>query len=97
LRMKTRDLEPILTGLCEIGDLLQLRGPDGKPFWFHKEVIEKAHQILLDFFKNHEEMRFFEFRELINSSRKYTTPILMYFDDLGITYREGDVRRLRKD
>jgi len=95
LKMKTRDLEPTLTGLCEIGDLLQLRGPDGKPFWFHKDVIEKARRLLLDFFKNHEEMRFFEFRELINSSRKYTTPILMYFDDLGITYREGDIRRLR--
>ena len=38
---------------------------------------------------------FFEFRELIGSSRKFTTPILTLFDDEGLTVREGEIRKLR--
>ncbi|MDP8237988.1 MAG: selenocysteine-specific translation elongation factor [Candidatus Hatepunaea meridiana] len=95
LKLKPAEVEPILVGLCELGELIRLRGPDGKPFHFHKDAITKARQILLDYFKDNNELRFFEFRELIGSSRKYTTPILMHFDDVGITYRDGEVRRLR--
>ena len=89
------EVEPIVVGLCELGQLKKLFGPDGKPFFFHAETIEQARTMLLDFFKDHHEMKFFEFRELIDSSRKYTTPLLMYFDDCGLTYRDGDIRRLR--
>jgi selenocysteine-specific elongation factor len=95
LGCKTNQLDPIITGLCELGEMLKLHGPDGKSFYFHKIAIEKAEKLLLSFFKEHNEMRFFEFRELIGSSRKYTTPILMYFDDKGLTYRDGEVRRIK--
>ncbi len=93
--LQTSELEPIVVGLCELGELMKFHGPDGKPFYFHKKSIVKAQEILQDFFKDHNEMRFFEFRELIGSSRKYTTPILMHFDDIGLTYRDGEVRKLR--
>jgi len=96
LGLQPSEVEPIVVGLCELGDLMKLHGPEGKPFYFHRETVEMARHLLLEFFKEHNEMRFFEFRELIGSSRKYTTPILMYFDDTGLTYRAGDVRRLRK-
>ncbi|NQT33949.1 selenocysteine-specific translation elongation factor [bacterium] len=95
LGLTSGEIEPIVVGLCELGQLKKLYGPDGKPFFFHAETIEQARTMLLDFFKEHNEMRFFEFRELIGSSRKYTTPLLMYFDDSGLTYREGDVRKMR--
>jgi selenocysteine-specific elongation factor len=35
------------------------------------------------------------FRDLIGSSRKYTIPLLEYFDREGLTIRIGDVRRLK--
>jgi selenocysteine-specific elongation factor len=35
------------------------------------------------------------FRDLIGSSRKYTIPLLEYFDRDGLTIRIGDVRRLK--
>ena len=35
------------------------------------------------------------FRELLRTTRKYALPILGYFDEGGITRRDGDVRRLR--
>jgi selenocysteine-specific elongation factor len=36
------------------------------------------------------------FRDLFGTSRKYTIPLLEYFDREGITIRVGDTRRLRK-
>ncbi len=33
------------------------------------------------------------FRDLIGSSRKYTIPLLEYFDRDGLTIRIGDIRR----
>ena len=35
------------------------------------------------------------FRDLIGASRKYSIPLLDYFDRSGLTLRSGDVRRLR--
>jgi selenocysteine-specific elongation factor len=35
------------------------------------------------------------FRDLIGSSRKYTIPLLEYFDRDGLTIRIGDIRRLK--
>jgi selenocysteine-specific elongation factor len=36
-----------------------------------------------------------DFRDLFGTSRKYTIPLLEYFDRKGITIRVGDVRRLK--
>ncbi|HEY7448439.1 MAG TPA: SelB C-terminal domain-containing protein, partial [Vicinamibacterales bacterium] len=36
------------------------------------------------------------FRDLFGTSRKYTIPLLEYFDREGLTIRVGDMRRLRK-
>jgi len=35
------------------------------------------------------------FRDLIGSSRKYTIPLLEYFDREGLTIRIGDIRKLK--
>ncbi len=88
-------VDPIIIGLCELGELVELFGPDGRSLFFHRDTIELAQHKLLKFFENHDEMKFFEFRELIGSTRKYTTPILMHFDNIGLTYRDGDVRKLQ--
>jgi selenocysteine-specific elongation factor len=36
------------------------------------------------------------FRDLFGTSRKYTIPLLEYFDREGVTVRIGDVRKLRR-
>jgi selenocysteine-specific elongation factor len=41
------------------------------------------------------EMTAGSFRDLIGSTRKYTIPLLEYFDRSGLTIRIGDVRRLK--
>jgi len=89
-------IKPIFTGMIELGILVKLFTPDAKPIYYHRYAIVKARQQLLEFFEEHDEMKFFEFRELIGSTRKFTTPLLMLFDDEGLTIRDGDVRKLRR-
>lgn len=96
LDVKIGQVNAVITGLCELEELIRLHGPDGKPYLYHQEAISEARKRLLMFFESHEEMKFFEFREQLNSTRKFTTPVIMHFDTEGLTYREGDVRRLRK-
>lgn len=95
LSINWQKAEPVFTGIIQLGRIVRLFTPEGKAIYYHKDALEEAKRKLLEFFKRKEEMRFFEFRELIGSSRKFTTPILTYFDDQGVTIRDGEIRRLR--
>ncbi len=91
---KPKDIIDVVTGLIELGVLVEIKYYD-KPAIFHKQWIDKAEKILVSYLKKHGEIRLGEFREMINSTRKFATPILVYFDQIGITEREGEIRRLR--
>lgn len=67
-----------------------------KTFPFHCEAVAKAKQKLLTFFQTHPTATVSELKDILNSSRKYTIPLLNYFDQVGLTIREGDLRRLRE-
>jgi len=88
-------MEKLLRGLTELGSIVRLVDPEGKPIYYHAEALNQAKAIILQFFETHDEMKFFEFRELIGSSRKFATPLLGYWDDHGLTFRAGDVRKLQ--
>ena len=85
----------------KIGDLLNLIVSDGKlvkvkdNLYFHKEVIEVLKARLIDFLKAHGEINPTQYKELTGASRKFTVPLMEYFDSIKVTIRVGDVRRLR--
>jgi len=66
----------------------------GEGVVFHKEMIEEAKSKLIKYLKEHKEIRVSEFRDLLNASRKYALPLLIYFDSTGITIKRGEVRIL---
>ena len=90
---KPKDILDVVTGLIELGVLVEIKYYE-KPAIFHKQNIDKAQKILVNYLKQHGEIRLGEFREMINSTRKFATPILVYFDQNGVTEREGEIRRL---
>ncbi|MDZ7342225.1 MAG: selenocysteine-specific translation elongation factor [candidate division KSB1 bacterium] len=92
---KPKDILDVVTGLIELGVLVEIKYYE-KPAIFHKTHIDKAQEILVNYLKQHGEIRLGEFREMINSTRKFATPILVYFDQIGITEREGEIRRLAR-
>jgi selenocysteine-specific elongation factor len=51
---------------------------------------------LVDFLKKHGEITVVQFKDLTNTSRKFTIPLLEYFDTNRVTVRVGEARRLRE-
>lgn len=88
-----KEIESILAGLVESGQLVRLYDPEGVEIIYHRESINEARRILITLLNEQSEFRFFEYREKLGSTRKYTTPLAILFDGEGLTYRDGEVRR----
>ena len=67
-----------------------------REFYFEAAALAKAQADLINYLEKNGGITVSAFRELIGTSRKYALPLLMYFDERGITAREGDLRRLRR-
>ena len=63
--------------------------------YYLKDSIDRIKSDLYSYFENHEEMSAATFRDILQSSRKYTIPVLEHFDRTGVTMRVGDVRKLK--
>lgn len=64
--------------------------------YFHRDVIAELRNRLVGFLKDKGEIDTPQFKEMTNASRKYTIPLLEYFDITQLTMRVGDKRILRK-
>ncbi|MCG8603402.1 selenocysteine-specific translation elongation factor [bacterium] len=61
----------------------------------HSKRMEEAKQKVVSYLQTHEQIAVGQFKDLLGgTSRKYALPILIHFDGLGITERDGDVRIL---
>ena len=63
--------------------------------YFLTSSVEQLRQTLRRYLTDKGEMTAASFRDLIGSSRKYTIPLLEFFDRDGLTIRIGDIRRLK--
>jgi len=83
-------------------DVLQVMVKDGilvkvkEDLFFHKEAIEELKKRLVAVLKEKGEIDTPEFKDMTGASRKYTIPLLEYFDITQLTMRIGDKRVLRK-
>jgi len=64
--------------------------------YFLADSIEKLKAELCEHLSRNGDITPATFRDLFGTTRKYTIPLLEYFDREGITVRVGDVRRLKK-
>ncbi|MFP3927969.1 MAG: selenocysteine-specific translation elongation factor [Desulfobacteraceae bacterium] len=83
-------------------DVLQVMAKEGvlvkvkEDLYFHREAVEDLQGRLVEFLKTHGEITTPQFKEMTGSSRKYTIPLIEYFDLNQVTVRVGDSRVLRK-
>lgn len=83
-------------------DLLEIMVKDGtlikvkEDLYFHKKSIEDLKGRLVDFIKEKGEVTTPELKDITRISRKYTIPLIEYFDKIQLTVRIGDKRILRK-
>jgi selenocysteine-specific elongation factor len=59
-------------------------------------AYDRMLSLLREFFSGKGEMTVAEFRDILNTTRKYALPFLEYLDARKITIRMGDVRKLMK-
>jgi len=85
-------VDPILKLLTDKGDLVKIK----EDIFYLKDIIEEIKTKVLKFFEQNQEMKPQDFKELTGLSRKYSIPLLEYFDKEKLTMRIGDVRKLRK-
>ncbi len=85
-------VEKLTKALLNLGKLIDV----GDGIIFHQSYLKEAEDKLLQHFKQKSELTASEFRQMLDTSRKYIIPLLGYFDSKGITQRRGEVRILKK-
>jgi len=81
----------ILLWMLEQGVLVKVK----EDMYFHRASLDDLKDRLLDFFQGREEITTPQFKELTQTTRKYTIPLLEFLDTTRFTIRVGDARRLR--
>jgi selenocysteine-specific elongation factor len=83
-------IREVVNSLRQSGHLVKV----DRSLFFHPDVLKSAEQLLIDYLQKNGEIGLAEFRDLIESSRKYALPLLKHFDNKGIITRKGDKRIL---
>ncbi len=89
---KEADIRNIFQQLVDGGVLIKV---DPKVA-FHRDHVEQARQNIVAHIKEKGELDSFDFKNLIDSSRKYAIPLLDYFDAIGVTVRGHQNKRYLK-
>ncbi len=82
----------VLEVMVKEGVLLKIK----EDLFFHRKIIEELEGRLVNFLKAHGTITTPQFKEMTGTSRKYTIPLIEYFDRAQLTVRVGDSRVLRK-
>ncbi|MHB8882979.1 MAG: selenocysteine-specific translation elongation factor [Thermodesulfovibrionales bacterium] len=97
--LKDELISELKTDQKKLNDILHLLTKDGKiirineSLYLTKEAYDRIIALLKTFFTGKNEISVAEFRDLLNTSRKYSLPILEFLDSNKVTIRTGDVRK----
>ena len=87
-----KQAKQVLSDLFRDGTLIKLN-PGA---YLHQEHFARAEALLYSHFETHPTISLAEYRDLLNTSRKYVLYILEYLDQQKITKLAGDARTLIK-
>ncbi|MBI9017482.1 MAG: selenocysteine-specific translation elongation factor [Phycisphaerae bacterium] len=63
--------------------------------FFHAAAIEAARQMIIDYIRKEGGLESVQFKYMLETTRKFAIPLLDYFDNIGLTRRDGYTRLLR--
>ena len=92
LGLPLNQIQPLLRVLVNQGSLAKVK----EDLYFHSEALAPLKVKLVDFLKKNGEISIPQFKDLTQASRKFTIPLLEYFDTNRVTVRVGEARRLRE-
>ena len=85
------DVQRVLRILREHQKLIQVE----EGLLFHREALERAREILVNFIRQEGKLESVRFKYLLDTTRKFALPLLDYFDRAGVTRRVGNTRYLK--
>jgi len=91
LKTEGSRLQEIIKLLTSKGRLVKVK----EDLFFHHEVMETLKNKLVAYLKLHNEISVPQFKDLTQTSRKFSIPLMEYFDANRVTVRVGENRRLR--
>ena len=84
------DAKKVLESLVSGGELVMLT----PQICWHKDVYEDVWEKVLAYFEENEELTAAQFRDMMNTTRKYALAVLEYYDKQKLTRYDGEARRL---
>lgn len=84
--------EDVFTALIDQGKLVQLNSE----VVFRPEDYEKMKKEVIRLLSTNETITAAQVRDHFNTSRRFTLALLEHLDAVGLTFREGDARRLKR-
>jgi selenocysteine-specific elongation factor len=88
---KEEALQSIFEHLVHEGVLVKIKSG----IYIHRVPLEQLKEKLVSYLKKNKEITTSQFKEMTNASRKYTIPLIEYFDQIKLTIRLGEKRVLR--
>jgi len=85
------EIRSVLEHLVHEGILVKIKSG----MYFHRVPFDQLREALIAYLKRHREITTPQFKELTGASRKYTIPLIEYFDQIKLTLRLGEKRVLR--
>lgn len=90
LRISNKQASDLLSILSKEGSVVRIN----ESLYLARAAYEHMLTLLQTFFSKKSEMTVAEFRDMLQTSRKYALPFLEYLDAENVTMRTGDVRKL---
>jgi selenocysteine-specific elongation factor len=84
-------VRPVMEFLVQVGTLVKM---DDK-ILLHEEMVEDSKRLIVAFLDANAELESGAFKDMLGTTRKYSIPILEYWDSQGLTKRVGNTRTLR--
>ena len=86
---KLEQIEPLLHVSCEDGLIVKV----AEDLYFASEAIERARQICATELDKSGQATMAQLRDAWNVSRNFSVPLCEFFDEAGLTIRNGDLRQ----
>ncbi|MFZ5515144.1 MAG: selenocysteine-specific translation elongation factor [Candidatus Zhuqueibacterota bacterium] len=91
--LSKEDVSELVDILIETGMLRRVE----EEIIFHSRRVMEGIQIIRKHFETNTQLTVGDFRQMLNSSRKYVVPLLNFYDAIGLTVRQQDVRAINPD
>ncbi len=92
LKAPAEQARQVLALLVNEGHLVKIK----EDLYYHRQPLDRLKAQLVDYLQKHEEISTPQFKDMTGASRKFVIALIEYFDNIQLTIRIGDLRKLRR-